>query len=119
MTVREDDDSYRPLDQRTLDALAEADTWRAGMHAMRMIEEANAKREEAVEKDWRNYIHDVAHEHHKQIAREIDNLVGAANVPKEDLRDAVEKRSGRWLGSRGRNPRTGTPNPAHAQVIEI
>jgi hypothetical protein len=119
MTVRDDDGSFRPLDRRTLDALAEADTWRRGMHALHRIEEANRRQEEAVDRDWRNHIDAVAGDRHPAIQREIDEQIGAVNVPRQDLQMALDEepvRQGRWLGPRRRHPRTGRRLPRQVEM---
>lgn len=121
MTVRQDDGSFRPLDQRTLNALAEADTWRIGMHALRQMEQANQRREESIDRDFSNHIQDVARKHRRQIVKEIDAQIGAINVPMADLMIPEESpcRRGEWLGARRRHPLSGHALPRYAQVVEV
>ena len=121
MTVIEPDGSYRPLDARTMDELAAADTWRHGMRRVREIEVANQQREEAIDRDFSNHIADVAHEHRGQILKEIDQHIGAINVPMEDLMPTEEApgRRGSWMGPQGRHPRSGRRLSKYSQVIEV
>jgi hypothetical protein len=121
MTVQDPDGTYRPLDGRTMDELAAADTWRHGMRRIREIEAANQKREESIDQDFTNHIADVAREHRKQILKEIDQHIGAINVPMEDLMAPEEApgRRGSWMGSQGRHPRSGRRLSKYSQVIEV
>jgi hypothetical protein len=116
MTVRNEDDSYRPLDRRTMEELARADTWRSGLHAMRQIEEDNRRRSESIDKDFSDEIRDISRDNYKYIKKDLDSVVGASNVPKSDLREALDRRRGRWLGPRDYNPRTKALNPTQSVV---
>jgi len=57
---------------------------------LREIAEANQRREEIAEKDHSNYAQDVARERFKMVKKSTEAVVGAANVPKEDLNKAVD-----------------------------
>lgn len=121
MTVQQDDGSYRALDQRTLDALAAADTWRHGMHALRRMEDANRRREEAIDREFSGFVQDVAKEHRRQIVKELDASIGALNVPRQDLMidEDAPRRRGEWMGGQRRHPRTGRRHPQYARVLEV
>ena len=82
------------MDDRILKDLAWADAWQRGQRALQEIDEANRKVEEIREKDEKNYAIDVAKENWDRFKldpqRPDDDLVGATNIPKEDMRKAVD-----------------------------
>lgn len=91
LVVQGAEGEYRPLDQRTLDTLRRADAHARGHQAiLDEIEENNRKRRESEDRAFKNDMQALHKEHFKKFQRGAEELVGAANVPKEDLRRAVD-----------------------------
>jgi N-methylhydantoinase B/oxoprolinase/acetone carboxylase alpha subunit len=89
--VQNEDRSYRSPDQRILDDLAWADAWKRGQQALQEMLEKNEKIEATRKKDLKNYAQDVARERHSFVSREVNEVLGATNVPKEDLQREVDE----------------------------
>jgi hypothetical protein len=85
-TVQEPDGDFRPLDERTMVILRKADTHVRGVkQTMREMEEENVAAADAKDQSFRNDVEAISKESRKSIKREVDNAIGAINVPKEDL----------------------------------
>jgi len=85
-TVQNEDGSFRPLDQRTLALLQMADTWQRGVNAtLDNIERENEKMVAEEERDFERDCRDMVRERLPYLRREVDNVCGALNIPREDL----------------------------------
>ena len=85
MTVREPDGTFRPLDDRVLTTLRRGNFYIRGRAVYDEIEQANLNAQAAIDADWRDFLTYNHRELQKQFRKATDDIVGAINVPKEDL----------------------------------
>jgi hypothetical protein len=79
--------TYRELDLRVLWDLQRLDMHRRSQASvMREYMEAQIRKEEADKKAFKDDMEQITKEVRPAIAREADRLLGATNIPKEDLR---------------------------------
>jgi len=86
MCVMNPDGSYRNLDERAMVVLKRGDAHMRGRAVFDEIERANRKAQEKAEENWHDYNTYAAKQLRKEFAKEADSIVGAINVPKEDLK---------------------------------
>ena len=86
---------YQALDQRTMDHLARIDGHRVGARAVadRLIQET-IRQKETEQKDYARDVDSITRDVAAHAIREAGDDVGAANVPKEDLRADLVARYG-------------------------
>lgn len=91
LVVQNPDQSYRPLDMRTVRMLKASDHHTRGQKVvLNEIEESAAKAQRAKDRSWESHGRDFAKMSRKGYMKLADDMgVGAANVPKEDLRHAA------------------------------
>jgi len=83
---------YRPLDQRTLDALRRADSHARGHQViLDEIEAQNAALEAASERGFKNDIEAISRDRFKQWRSIVDQELGATNIPRQDLQAAMDE----------------------------
>ena len=116
MTVQDEDMSYRPLDNRTIDTLRRADWFcRSPKAILDEIERENLQAEAAVDRDFDNYLAERREETRRAMAKESHNLIGAINVPKEDLKITdkyLERKRNNVYRAQTRRRRRPPPIPA-------
>lgn len=96
MLVQNKDESYRPLDSRTLLHLKRVDNHiRSHREIMREIDEHNEKKAEAQERAVSNDIEAITREIAPQVKKEMEADSGSRNLPQEDYDSILKKRMGK------------------------
>jgi len=91
MVVQNDDQTYRPLDDRTLEQLKAADHWNRGQkQVLNEIEQSQIRAQKAIRKAQREEAYDMAKDMTPRGGFE-DPEMGALNVPKEDMPVQAER----------------------------
>ena len=96
MLVQNKDNSYRPLDGRTLFHLRSIDNHiRSEREILREIEEHNDKREQAELKSEKEDIEAITRDIAPTVKKEMESETGSRNLPAEDYHAMMERRYGK------------------------